>query len=75
MYNCIFNNGPYEQLEDAMTEKKQKKKEQPNNPKKSASSETEFITVSVSPDFPFRDLCCHKEHKEIFEGLFAEDKS
>ncbi len=51
-------------------QKSQKNHEQQIEVKKTHKKE-ELVTIKLPSSFPFQDLCCRKEHKELFEGLFG----
>ena len=71
----LVYNGTYEQVEDVMTERKPKSPkdfEQKIGPKKPTHNKAELVTISLPSNFPFQNLRCSKEHKEIFKGLFGE---
>jgi len=59
-----------------MTERKpksQKTYEQHVEIKKPTQDKTKLVIINLPSNFPFQDLRCAKEHKEIFEGLFGEN--
>lgn len=53
-----------------MTDKNRKNNEELKTDK-SASSESKLVTIKLPSNFPFQDLSCHQEHKELLEGMFG----
>jgi hypothetical protein len=39
--------------------------------KKKPQKKSHFVAIEVNPNFPFKELMCAKEHKELFEDLFG----
>jgi len=52
--------------------KNQKAHKQQIEIKKTIQEKNELVTVKPPSHFPFQDLRCLKEHRELFEGLFGE---
>ena len=43
------------------------------DPRKPIQEKTNLTTINLPSNFPFQDLMCHEEHKEIFESLFGKN--
>ncbi len=52
--------------------KSQKTYEQHVKHKNATQEKSKLVTITFPSNFPFKDLRCPKEHKDVFKALFGE---